>query len=251
MDDFDRLVASLPDPETDEKPPPVMATSDEVAQSARDSAFMSALLDPKNDSEDRVKYVLTKAKFGRGGKEIFGAALEKDGDWETSASGRDFYRKRTADFRGGVYIDEGDEHRSAVFVEVKGISPDKSFALSRLTKPPSSSGPSQYKKLTERYLGGDVVWLALCWWDAVPWSEPVDLKQRTRTIKKWRSPDVKLTITLIRWGEFTEEIMPSLRYKSIRQKDRHLLDHCRIYKKGSMWALCPNHWWLDTQQPKS
>lgn len=225
-------IASLPDPTKDKMPPRVGFTKEGEAQARADKAFLASLLDPKRDTERAVKYVLQGP--------LFGGNFRKDGDWVTLAGGRQVWQKKVSDLVGGVTV--GKRPNALVYAEVKGISPRQTFAFSRLDKANNPRQPSQQTKLTREWERGNLVWLALGWWDTLPGKEPVRVQQKTRTLTRWKKVDVELTIYLLRWQDWLE-IHGSHKVRSLRKKDRGLLDSFRIKKVRGLWTLAPDHWW--------
>jgi len=232
MFDWEEHIASLPDPKKDNLPPRVGFTKQGLEQAQADKEFLASLLDSKRDTERMVKYVL------EGG--IFGGNFRKDGDWVTLAGGRQIWQKKVSDLVGGVTV--GERPNALTYVEVKGISPKQAFAFSRLDKANNPRQPSQQEKLAKEWGRGNLVWLALGFWDALPGATPVKVRQKTRALLKWKKVDVSLTICLLRWQDWLE-IYGSHKVRSLRQKDRYLLDRHRIKKVGGLWTLDPFHWW--------
>lgn len=230
MTNFDDLVANLPDPTKDALPPRVDFTPEGVAQAEKDKAFRKSLLNTKTDTERLAKYILE----GR----LFNGSFRKDGDW-TTLGGRQIYQKKISDLVGSVpYLSRPN---AMCYVEVKGVSPGQSFAFSRLDKPNNPKKPSQHEKLNARWMYGDLAWLFIGWWDSDV--EPIMVKQGSRNIRRWYKKDVEMTGTLIRWEDWLE-IYNNHNRRSIRQRDRHLLNDYRIYKLGNRWLLDDNHWWI-------
>ena len=232
MFDWEEHIANLPDPKKDNLPPRVGFTKQGLEQAQADKKFLASLLDSKRDTERMVKYVL------EGG--IFGGNFRKDGDWVTLVGGRQVWQKKVSDLVGGVTV--GERPNALTYVEVKGISPKQAFAFSRLDKANNPRQPSQQEKLAKEWGRGNLVWLALGFWDALPGTAPVKVRQKTRTLLKWKKVDVSLTICLLRWQDWLE-IYGSHKVRSLRQKDRYLLDRHRIKKVGGLWTLDPFHWW--------
>lgn len=225
------LIQNLPDPEKDERPPPVTFTKEGYEQAQKDKAEKRSYLNPKNDTEKRVKYVLNK---------LLGADLTKDGDWVTVAGGRNVWQKKISDYVGGIPL-EGN--MLAVYVEVKGISPYKNFQLARLDKRNNPRQPSQHEKLTDAWERGYKVWLALGFWDAKPHAVPVMHLKKGRQYTKWYRAELDLVIYLIDWGMWLNVILPELGdRRSLRQKDRPMIRDAAIYKDGRKWELHPQHW---------
>lgn len=230
MTDLDELVASLPDPTKDPLPPRVDFTPEGAEQAERDKAFKKSLLNTKSDTERNAKYILE----GR----LFGGSFRKDGDWVTLPSGREVYQKKVSDLVGGIPLAE--RPNALCYVEVKGVSPGQSFAFSRLDKRNNPRQPSQQEKLMAEWEKGALVWLFIGWWSTH--KKPVLVKQGSREVRKWFKKDVEMTGTLLRWSDWLE-IYNNHGYRSIRQKDRRLLDDYRIKKESARWALDANHWW--------
>lgn len=222
-------------------PPRVEWTEEGRAQWEEDKKERAQYLDVKNDTEARVKYVLEG--------NLFRANLSKEGDWLTIAGGKQVWQKKVADFSGGIpftgyFRGMGIAYNTRVHVEVKGISPGKNFQLSRLTKRNNPRQPSQHEKLDAAWNSGDFVLVALGFWDAKKWAEPVFNVKDGRRYTKWKREEVDLTIYLFHWDMWNNDVLPRLKYKSIRQQDRHLIDSASIYKV-TRWVLHPNHWWRD------
>lgn len=232
MSDWDEHIASLPDPKKDKLPPRVKFTNQGLAQAKANKSFLASLLNSKKDTERAVKYVLERG--------IFGGNFRKDGDWVTLAGGRQVWQKKVCDLVGGMTI--GERPNALTYVEIKGISPSRTFAFSRLDKANNPRQPSQQAKLTREWERGNLVWLALGWWDALPGRTPVKVRQKTRTLTKWKKVDVELTICLLRWQDWLE-IYDNHKFRSLRKKDRPLLDDFRIKRVGGIWTLDLNHWW--------
>ena len=119
MNDLQALIDSLPDPEVDTLPPYVEFTPEAQEQAKEDRREKRQYLKPKTDTEQKVKYVLTKSP-------LFDATLKKDGDWITVAGGREIWQKKTSDYIGGVLY-PGTVQRMVLYVEVKGVSPGNNF----------------------------------------------------------------------------------------------------------------------------
>jgi hypothetical protein len=234
MIDIDEHIASLPDPDKDSMPPRVDFTPEGAEQAKRDRELKKALLDIKKQTESTAKTILEGP--------IFKGNFSKDGDWTTLGERR-IWQKKTADFRGGVPL-LSMPNNAYTFVEVKGVSPEKGFSFSRLDKRNNPRQPSQHEKLTREVDRGNLVWLFIGWWDAALYAMPKPVKYGSRTVNKWYKDHVELTVTLLRWEDWLR-IYDSHKYKSIRQKDRHLLDDFRITKQGGRWTLDENHWWHD------
>jgi hypothetical protein len=235
MDDFQKLIDSLPDPEIDTLPPYVEFTPEAQERVKKDRREKRRYLNPKTDTEEKVKYVLTKSP-------LFDATLKKDGDWITVAGGRDIWQKKISDYIGGVLC-PGMVQRMVLYVEVKGVSPGNNFQLSRLDRRTKPNKPSQHEKLCDVYADGNLVWLAIGWWDARKGMESVTIDTRNRSRKAWLMADVFLQISLIPWGDWLNMILPEIEpRRSIRQKDRDMLSSYLIYKCGHRWDLASGHW---------
>lgn len=225
------LIQSLPDPEKDEMPPRVGFTKEGYEQAMADKAQKRAFLNPKKDTETRVKYVLNK---------LLGTDLTKDGDWVTVAGGRDVWQKKISDYVGGIPVGGS---MLALYVEVKGVSPYRNFQLGRLDKRNNPSQPSQHEKLTTAMEKGYTVWLALGFWDAKPHAVPVKQFKNGRQYTKWYRVELDLVIYLIDWKMWLNVVLPELGdRRSLRQKDRQLVRDAAIYKNGNRWELHPQHW---------
>lgn len=229
MNDWDDL--NLPDPERDPLPPRVGFTPEGAAQAQRDKEFKKSLLNTKTDTERGAKYILE----GR----LFGGSFRKDGDWVTLPNGREVYQKKISDLVGSVPYPT--RPNAACYVEVKGVSPGQGFSFSKLDRPNNPNRPSQHEKLNAQWEHGDLVWLFIGWWDSDV--EPIMVKQGSRTLRKFRKADTEMTGTLLRWDDWLE-IYNNHNRRSIRQRDRYLLDDYRIYKVGNRWVLDDNHWWI-------
>jgi hypothetical protein len=229
--EWEEHVANLPDPTRDPMPPRVEFTEEGEQQAQEDRRFKQALLNTKKDTERAAKYILESR--------LFGGNFRKDGDWVTLPSGREVYQKKVSDLVGGIPL--RTRPNAHTFVEVKGISPGQSFAFSRLDKRNNPRQPSQFEKLMGEWELGNLVWLFLGWWDSE--AAPIMVRQGSREVRKWRKADCEMTGTLLRWGDWLE-IYYGHKYRSIRQRDRHLLDDYRITKTGGRWTLDRNHWWL-------
>lgn len=228
--DFDDLVNSLPDPTKDERPPAVMISSEGQAKAKAHKAFLDSLLDPKVDTEKRTKYAL---------ESLFGMKLKKDGDWKTYPNGRTVWQRKISDYVGSTPAGGYNVH---TYVEVKGVSPGNNFDLARLDRPNKEGEKSQYEKLTEAYKNGDFVNLAIGWWIAPPWTEPVMVQKKSRTYTMWRREVLDLEIDFIEWPQFMS-VYAELKRRSIRRVDMKLFPPCRIYKSRNRWKLCDEHWW--------
>jgi len=224
MTDWDDLVANLPDPTKDKMPPRVEFTDEGKRQAGIDSSFKASLLNTKSDTERLAKYILE----GR----LFGGNFRKDGDWITLPSGRSVYQKKVSDLVG-------------CYVEVKGVSPGRSFSFSSLDRRNNPRQPSQQEKLQVEWERGNWVWLFIGWWDSD--RQPFKIKQGSREVSKWFKKDCQMTGTLLRWSDWLD-VYNNHKRRSITQKDRHLLDDYRIRKIGRNWLLDDNHWWVRCLQ---
>ena len=235
MDNLQAFLDSLPDPETDTLPHYVEFTPEQQERAKRDKGEKRQLLNPKIDTEEKVKYVLTKSP-------LFDATLKKDGDWKTVVGGREIWQKKTADYIGGVLV-PGAVRRMVLYVEVKGVSPGNAFNLSRLDRRKNPKQKSQHEKLCDVYADGNLVWLAIGWWDALPGTEPVMVQKKKREYKAWCKEDVALTISLIPWGDWLNMVLPEIEpRRSIGQKQRDLLRSYGIFVHNRRWMLAPGHW---------
>lgn len=230
--DLDKHIASLPDPTRDPMPPRVDFTPEGALQAKEDRALKQALLDTKKDTERLARYILES--------HLFDGSFRKDGDWVTLPSGREVYQKKVSDLVGGIPFP--DRPNALCYVEVKGVSPGRSFAFSRLDKRNNPRQPSQQEKLYAEWEKGNLVWLFIGWWDSP--EQPISYKQGSREVSKWYREDCEMTGTLLRWSDWLE-IYHNHKYRSIRQKDRHLLRDYRITKIGGRWLLDNNHWWIE------
>lgn len=231
-------IEALPDPERDRRPPPVLASKEERKRAEEEREERAGYLVVKKATESEVKYILE----GR----LFGGHFRKDGDWKTvmGAEGeepRQVWTKKVTDYYGSIAL-RGGRQAAFAYVEVKGMSPGKTFSFSRLDHSNNPRQQSQHTKMTAELERRRIVWLALGFWDAIPGRHPVEVKKHGKVEKKWRKDDTELTVYLVRWSEWLE-IYQNHKYRSLRQKDRELLDHCRIYKEKGVWRLCDNHWW--------
>jgi hypothetical protein len=233
--DINEIIATLPDPKVDKRPKAAMV-DEEGARLAREQRnFMSSLMDPKVDTEERVKYVLHS---------LFGMHLKKDGDWKTYPNGRTVWQKKIADYYGSTPANGVNWH---TYVEVKGISPGKVFSLSRLDRPNKPGQESQFDKLTRVYKRGDFVLLAIGWWLPKSGTEPVMIEQGSRKITKWKRGELDLEIDLIEWGLFMH-MYPNLKRRTLARSHFSPLPPCRIFKSGNRWALEHDHWWNDLKE---
>jgi hypothetical protein len=230
MTDWDDIVDSLPDPTKDKLPPRVGLTPEGKQKAKSDSEFKKSLLNTKSDTERLAKYILE----GR----LFGGNFRKDGDWVTLPNGRSVYQKKVSDLVGGVPLP--DRPLALTYVEVKGVSPGQSFAFSNLDKRNNPKQPSQQEKLCAEWELDSLVWLFIGWWDSD--TQPITVERGSRKERKWFKEDCEMTGTLLRWGDWLE-LYYNHSYRSIRQKDRHLLDSYRVRKVGGRWQLDDNHWW--------
>jgi len=226
------LANSLPVPGVDELPPRVLASDEDRKLARNNREFQKALLNPKLDTEKAVKYVLQSR--------LFGGSFRKDGDWVTLAGGRQVWQKKIADLHGGLPVTSA--YLTSTYVEIKAVSPGKGFAFARLDKRNNPRQPSQFEKLGAAHRSRHLVLLAIGWWDALSGTAPIMLERGSRKITRWKRADVSLTITLLRWGDWTT-IASGHKFRTLRQKDRHLLDNYVVSKIGGRWALAPGHWW--------
>jgi len=227
---WEEHIANLPDPTKDALPPRVGFTAEGALQAERDRMFKMSLLNTKSDTERLAKYILE----GR----LFGGNFRKDGDWVTLPSGRVVYQKKISDLVGGIPLPS--RPNAHTYVEVKGVSPGKSFYFGNLDKPNNPNQPSQFEKLQAEWELGNLVWIFIGWWDSD--SNPVIVRQGSREIRRWYKENCEMTGTLLRWSDWLE-IYYNHKCRSIRQRDRHLLDDYRIMKIGGRWTLDENHWW--------
>ena len=235
MNDFQKIIDSLPDPEVDTQPPYVEFTPEQQEQAKQDRREERRYLNPKTDTEQKVKYVLTQSP-------LFDATLKKDGDWITIAGGREIWQKKDADYTGGVLC-PGMVKRMVLYVEVKGVSPGNRFNLARLDRRTNPKKKSQHEKLCDKYADGNLVWLAIGWWDARKGTKFVLLDTQKRSRKAWLLSDVALTISLIPWGDWLNMILPELgNRRSIGQKQREMLISYDISIQGRRWTLASGHW---------
>lgn len=224
------LIATLPDPTKDKKPPPAMVSKEGAELAKAQAAFDASLLDPKVDTENRVKYVL---------ESLFGMKLKKDGDWKTYPNGRTVWQRKVSDYVGSTPAGGYNAH---TYVEVKGVSPGNNLNLARIDRPNKKGEKSQLEKLTEADENGNFVILAIGWWIAPPWTEPVMIQQKSREITRWRREVMDLEIDIIEWSQFMG-VYSEMKRRSIRRVDMKLFPPCRIFKFGNRWKLCDNHWW--------
>jgi len=228
---MDDLIATLPDPKKDKMPPRVGFSEEGYKQAIEDNKRKSLYLNPKTDTEKKVKYVL---------KSLIGADLAKDGDWITVVGGREVWQKKVADYSGGIPYGGGV---LALYVEVKGISPGKNFQLARLDKRNNPKQPSQHEKLTKAHKLGYLTWLALGFWDAKHFAKPVMEERKGRKYTKWIRGELRLTIYLIDWGIWLN-LLSELKGRSLKQKDRAMMEDMSIYKVNR-WTIHHNHWLLN------
>jgi hypothetical protein len=234
MIDWDKHVADLPDPTRDALPPRVGFTPEGALQAEKDRMFKMSLLNTKSDTEELAKYILE----GR----LFGGNFRKDGDWVTLPNGREVYQKKVSDLVGGIPL--ATRPNAHTYVEVKGVSPGQGFAFSRLDKRNNPRQPSQHEKLMVEWELGNLVWLFIGWWDSDV--EPIMVERGSRKVRRWYKKDCEMTGTLLRWGDWLD-IYNNHKRRSIRQRDRHLLDDYRIRKIGRRWTLDAHHWWPECQ----
>jgi hypothetical protein len=189
MNNWDELVASLPEPGRDPMPPRATIRPEDALQAKNDKALKRALLDTKSDTERFAKYILESS--------LFGGRFRKDGDWVTLPSGREVYQKKVSDLVGSIPLRV--RPNAACYVEVKGVSPGRSFAFSRLDKANNPRQPSQFEKLNVEWELGNLVWIFIGWWDSK--KKPLEVQQGSRKVSKWYRQDCEMTGTLMRWSE--------------------------------------------------
>lgn len=237
--DIEKWVSMLPDPEVDERPPYVGLSDEDKRKAEEDEAYEAQFLDVAKDTERLAKYVLTKH---------FGCKLRKDGDWITTVSGQEVWQKKTADYRGSIAL-PGLSYNPSLFVEVKGISPEKLFQLARLDRRNNPNQKSQHEKLNDAYIYGDMVWLVLGWWFARIGSQPVMEERKGRIYTRWRTEDVYLSLDVIQWKDWLM-FLEGLKRRSLRLNERAMLRPCTVEKNDSgRWELCPNHWFRNWRLP--
>lgn len=194
------------------------------------------LLDVAKETEKAVKYILCKSS-------LFGAVLSKDGDWVTYARGQEVFQKKVSDYMGGVKVPGYSEKRLHLYVEVKGVSPEKDFALARLDRPNNPKQKSQHEKLTKAYEDGSIVWLAMGWWLPLHDATPVIETKKGRTYTQWVKNELTFMLYLIDWGMWLEKVLPMLgERRTFKDGDRAFIQDCAIWKQHS-WRLHSEHWW--------
>lgn len=234
MDAFEKLVDSLPVPGVDERPPYVEMTERERRMAVEAKWEARALLNPKTDTEKRVKYVL---------ESLLGMKLRKSGDMRTTAGGREFWQKEVADYVGYT---PGPDKNYHTYVEVKGISPGgKSFSFGRLDRRNNPRQPSQDEKLTEAWGHGNLVFLAIGLWFADHHSQSTKVKRGSRKVTKWYRDDLKLEIWLIPWDRWKRHVEGTKRRSITRMILGNEFGDCHIFKDNNRWILGPDHWWSD------
>ena len=97
------------------------------------------------------------------------------------------------------------------------------------------------EKLQAEHDKGNLVWVFIGWWDSDV--QPIMVERGSRKVRKWYKADVQMTGTLLTWDHWME-IYSTHRRRSLRQKDRHMLDQYRIYKLANRWLLDDEHWWI-------
>lgn len=233
MIDLQDIVNSLPVLGVDEMPPMVEMSQKDKAAAAEERKKGGTLLDPKKDTEDRVKYVLGS---------LCGMRLKKDGDWAVTAGGQQFWAKKVADFVGST---PGPEKNYHTYVEVKGISPGKNFAFIRLDKANTRGQPSQFEKLQEAWEHGNLVYLALGWWVARKRAKHTVIEKGNRKLTKWYRDTLDLEIALIPWHWWVDHVegtkRRSITYSILCEQFRN----CIIFKVGNRWCLTADHWWYE------
>ena len=227
--DINELIATLPDPEKDPRPPAVSISPEAMAQAEAEKKFLNSLLDTRSLTQTRVKDVL---------KSLFGMRLKKDGDWKVGFGGQQRWVKSVADYEGGTPVK--GEVNWHTYVEVKGMSPGNNFDFARLDR--TTAKPVQFDRLQTAHLAGDFVLLALGWWFPVYGAQPVPVNQKSRTITRWKKEDVYLEIDLIHWPDFVE-LYNTIGRRSMRPKDREKLPPCKIFKVRNRWTTIADHWW--------
>ncbi len=231
QDDFWDMVDSLPVPGVDEMPPPVELSTKDKVLAAEAKRVKRSLLDPKVDTETRTKGAL-ESKCGM--------RLKKDGDWAVSAGGHRFWAKKVADYVGSTPGTDGNYH---TYVEVKGISPGKTFAFSRLDKPNKKGEPSQFEKLTDSWEHGNLVFLALGWWVTGPNSEHMIEEKGSKKFTRWFKDTVELEVALIPWGRWIEHTEATKRRSITHAILLREFGDCMIVKERNRWHFSASHWW--------
>ena len=231
MTDFDKLLASLPTPGIDERPPYVEMDADQKRRAAMDGKWEASLLDPKNDTEKRVKYVL---------ENLCGMHLKKDGDYVTIPGGRLVWQKKISDYVGST---PGNERNYHTYVEVKGISPGNRFSFVRLDKSNKPGEPSQHEKLSDAWDAGNLVFLVIGWWLAPRNTKPIKIEKNNKVYTKWKKSELELEIDLIPWSRWLK-FYTNTKARSLTktQSITHFAD-CLITKAGREWAMASDHWW--------
>lgn len=243
---IDNLPPSYEELQKNGLPQRVQWTPEGRAQWQENKAFENSLLDTKTDSEALVKRILEGPIFRA-------VEVKKDGDYRVETG---FYTKKLADFCCSIpmYNLQGAITMAPNHSEVKGISPWKRFELRRLTDRNNEDEPSQHEKLTDKWREGKTtVFLWLVWWNVLPETEPVMVKKKSRTYTKWKKAACHPVVYVVEWGDWLN-VMSKLPKKSVRTKDLHLLEHCKIYKADNgRWTLSndPEHWITEHLAGKS
>ena len=232
MQSFEDYATSLPNPFKDKRPAAAMATSADIATSEAEEKQKKGFLNPKTDTEKRVKYVL---------ESLLGADLRKDGDWITVGKGFKTWQRKTSDLIGGVCL-PGDPVMRRLYVEVKGCSPGTNFSLARLDSR-TKTRPSQHERLSAKHDTGHLVWLAIGWWYAKCGVKSTTEERGSRVYTRWMRDNLYLSIDLIPWNVWTDNVLPDLNRRTFRRKDRHIIKDCEIGKVGNRWTLAKEHWW--------
>lgn len=233
--DIGEIIAGLPDPARDKLPPAVMASKADLAMAAAVEAYEAQFVDIPGVTEERARYILCKSP-------LVGAYLRKDGDWITTAGGRQVYQKKVSDFVGGVKL-AGVDIASHLYVEAKSMAPFKRFDLARLDRPNKKGQKSQQEKLTDALGHGALVWLFLGVWNSMPGTEPVIEERKGRKYTRWKKTDVSAVYYVVDWQFWLDEFLPSLgKRRSFKRKDLEMLGFCKIYKEGRRWEMHPRHW---------
>lgn len=231
---IEELASNLPVYGVDSVPHAVSMSAESAEMAEHDKKFFAQFLDPKNDTEQRVKYVLSS---------LFGMKLKKDGDYVTIAGGRQVWRKKVSDYVGYT---PAKKHNWLTYVEVKAVSPGNNFNLSRLDRTGNPDGITQHERLSKVSNDGNLVLLAIGWWfprhESVPTLVSRDGIQRVY----WPKKDVYLEIDLIMWPDWLE-LLSGLDRRSIRPKDRESYMHdCKIMQgPHGRWFINDAHWWHD------
>lgn len=239
-DPFEQLLASLPMPGRDEKPPAAKMSDKDRVYAVQAKKISSALLDPHKDTEVFVKRAL---------QSVTGMKLKKDGDYETIAGGMRVWVKKVADYVGSTPgLGVPNYH---TYVEVKGISPGKTFYFGRLDKPNKEGEPSQHEKLSAARADGNLVFLALGWWKAWKGAKHTTVKRGKNDVVRWYKDTLELQITLIEWDRWVEFYEGSKRRSLTHIAMRNHFEDCMILKTSNRWHLPPYHWWNDGIERRS